>query len=197
MARSRDSVAQRERLSAATWTVLARDGATGLTLRAVAAEAGCTTGLVLHTFPDKQALLLHARDLLHERGRERADILDDGKRSPADVLTRFLMQSVALNEEGQSEARIWLGFLAAALGDEVLAERHRSGNHAFLDRTISLIDRAVPGLTDSEKTRRAITLSATVEGLNVLSTADPDYYTADAQQAALSDALRVALAPRP
>lgn len=67
MARSRDLVAQRERLSEATWSVLTERGLPGLTLRAVAERAGCTTGLVMHAFPTKESLLLHARDLLHAR----------------------------------------------------------------------------------------------------------------------------------
>lgn len=194
MARSRDNDAQRERLSAATWTVMARDGVNGLTLRAVAAEAGCTTGLVLHTFPDKRALLLHARDLLHSRGRDHADTIDDGSRDAGEVLHLFLLHSVALDQDRLDEARVWLGFLGAALSDEVLAERHRAGNHAFLERCTGLLLRAVDGIDEAEASERAVMLSAAVEGLNTLATADPEYYDAARQRRVIDTAYTAATA---
>ncbi|MGO2660458.1 TetR/AcrR family transcriptional regulator [Mycetocola reblochoni] len=202
MTRTRDDD-RRERLSAATWTVLARDGVSGLTLRAVAAEAGCTTGLVLHAFADKRALLLHARELLHSRGTSHADALDDGTRGPADVLRLFLLRSVDAGpgeDDGtdrNEDARVWLGFLAASLSDPVLAERHRQGNHAFLGRCAALIGRALPELGERECEERALALSATVEGLNTLSTADPDRYDRRVRRSAVDGAIRTALAPRP
>ena len=61
MSRTADRSAQGEALSRAVWSVLAGQGLERLTVRAVAAAAGCTTGLVMHRFPNRQALLLHAR----------------------------------------------------------------------------------------------------------------------------------------
>src|SRR5438045_2417986 len=72
MARQRDVEGHRARLSAAAWAVLAERGLAGLTVRAVAERAGCSTGLVMHTFPDKRALLRHARELLHRRTADAA-----------------------------------------------------------------------------------------------------------------------------
>ncbi|MGL3200357.1 MULTISPECIES: TetR family transcriptional regulator, partial [Curtobacterium] len=83
MPRIRDDAAHRARLSDAVFTTLAELGPTGLTLRAVAERAGCTTGLVLHTFPDKRALLLHAREVLHERTRARAEASEASAPDPA------------------------------------------------------------------------------------------------------------------
>ncbi|WP_234042559.1 TetR/AcrR family transcriptional regulator [Streptomyces marianii] len=42
-------------------------GFAGLTLRAVAAELGATTGLLTHYFSTKQALVEHGLDLLEQR----------------------------------------------------------------------------------------------------------------------------------
>ena len=50
-----------EALPRAVWAVLAHQGLEKLTVRAVAAAARCTTGLVMHRFPNRRALLLHAR----------------------------------------------------------------------------------------------------------------------------------------
>ena len=60
MSRTADPAAQHERLSRAVWEVLAGQGIERLTLRSVAAAAGCTTGLVMHRFPNRRALLRHA-----------------------------------------------------------------------------------------------------------------------------------------
>nr|BFF15072.1 hypothetical protein GCM10025699_63750 [Microbacterium flavescens] len=90
MPRTRDTSETRRRLSEAVFTTLAELGPTGLTLRAVAERAGCTTGLVLHTFRDKQALLLHARDVLHERTRIRSDALEAAASGPVEALSAVL-----------------------------------------------------------------------------------------------------------
>ncbi|PPK95360.1 AcrR family transcriptional regulator [Kineococcus xinjiangensis] len=189
MARQRDLTAHQERISAATWSVLAEAGLPGLTLRAVAARAGCSTGLLLHTFPDKRALLLHARDLLHQRTAARADALEATGAAPEEVLRALLHQAVALGPEQHEEARVWIGFLAAALAEPELAERHVRGNRSFLRRTTRLLAACRLDWDPARCTRAATGLVALVEGLNVLAAADPATYSPDAQRHALDDAL--------
>ena len=64
MPRQVDHDERRQELSTAVWRVVSERGLDGLTLRSVAAAAGCTTGLVAHYFADKNALLTHARDVM-------------------------------------------------------------------------------------------------------------------------------------
>ncbi|WP_345711777.1 TetR/AcrR family transcriptional regulator, partial [Kineococcus glutinatus] len=193
MARQRDAAGHRQRLSAATWAVLADDGLAGLTLRAVAARAGCSTGLVLHTFPDKRALLLHARDLLHERTAARADALEAGGGTPGEVLRAVLHQAAALTPDRHEEARVWVGFLAAALSDPALAERHVRNNRRFLARVERLLTTCRPAWDAGHRTGAAVQLVALVEGSALLAAADPETYSADAQRAALGAGLVAAL----
>src|SRR3954465_3117526 len=117
MPKQRDVQAQRDLLSNATWQVLADDGLPGLTLRAVAERAGCTTGLVMHTFPTKKALLLHARDLLYERTAVGARGAEAAGAAPAGGWTAVPGQAVDLPHGHHEESRVWVGFLAAALAD--------------------------------------------------------------------------------
>jgi len=187
MPRTRDLDEQRLRISEAVWSELAEHGNAGFTLRGVAARAGCTTGLVLHTFADKRALLLHARDLLHERTRARIEAIEAAASTPHDALRESLMQAVALTPEGLSEARVWVAFLAAAIDDEQLAERHRSGNRVFVAR----VERLLGDLPDVHA--RALTLVSTIEGVNALATGDPELYSPDAQRAIVDRALAAAL----
>jgi AcrR family transcriptional regulator len=189
MPKQRDVRAQRELLSNATWQVLAEDGLPGLTLRAVAERAGCTTGLVMHTFPTKKALLLHARDLLYERTAARADAAEAASADAAGALTAVLGQAVDLPHGHHEESRVWVGFLAAALADEDLADRHRAANHSFLARIRRLVAAVRPEWTDDRLELATKGLVALVEGLNVLAAADPRAYPARLQRDALAKAL--------
>ncbi|WP_432492612.1 TetR family transcriptional regulator C-terminal domain-containing protein [Kineococcus auxinigenes] len=192
MPRRRDVDEQRERLSAATWSVLAEHGLAGLTLRAVAERAGCTTGLLMHTFADKRALLLHARALLHERAARSAEAAEAGTTDPAGRLRAVLHQAACLTPAKREDARVWLAFLAAAAADEELAAAHREGNRVFVRRVERLLGEAHPGLPRARRAARARGLVALVEGLNSLAAVDPATYPARAQAAAIDDAVQAA-----
>lgn len=189
MASRRDRVDQRQRLSAATWSVLAERGLPGLTLRAVAERAGCTTGMVLHTFADKQALLVHARELLHQRTGQRADAVQAAADTPSAALRAVLLHAAAPTTERQEEARVWVGFLAAALADPVLAELHRGYNRRFVDRVRGLVAAVRPDWTAADCSSTATGLVALAEGLNTLTAIDPATYSGATQRVALDAAL--------
>lgn len=189
MARSRDLPAQQQRLSAATWAVLARDGLTGLTVRAVAEHAGCTTGLVMHAFPDKRALLRHARELLHQRTAERADRAEAKAANPEARLRAVLHQAALLTEDKRDEARVWLAYTAAAVADEELAQLHRAHNRAFVARIDRLLIEARPQLNAPERQDTATALVALVEGLNTLAVLDRSTYRPRRRRQAIEEAL--------
>ena len=189
MARRRDLADQQQRLSAATWSVLAERGLPGLTLRAVAERAGCTTGMVLHTFADKQALLVHARELLHRRTGQRADAAQAAADTPIAALRAVLLQAASPTEEKREEARVWVGFLAAALADPVLADLHRGYNRRFVDRVRGLVAAARPDWRPIDCATTSTTLVALVEGLNALASVDPHTYPEQAQRQAIDTAL--------
>ncbi|GAA0376637.1 TetR/AcrR family transcriptional regulator [Micromonospora gifhornensis] len=189
MARRRDLADQQQRLSAATWSVLAERGLPGLTLRAVAERAGCTTGMVLHTFADKQALLVHARELLHRRTGQRADAAQAAADTPRAALRAVLWQAASPTEEKREEARVWVGFLAAALADPVLADLHRSYNRRFVDRVAALVAAVRPDRPPADCRATATSLVALVEGLNALAAVDPATYSDQAQRNAIDTAL--------
>lgn len=190
MARTKDPEAQ-ARISQAVWEVLGEHGPQGLTLRAVADRAGCTTGLVLHRFPDKRALLLHARDLLHERTAERTNELEATATTPTSALRAVLEHALSMSAVARQESRVWLGYLAAALDDDVLAERHRTGHRVFVERTRRLVGAIRPELGPADVVATSTILVGFVEGVNTLSTADADRYDESAQRAALDRLLVV------
>ncbi|MDQ4503433.1 TetR/AcrR family transcriptional regulator [Sinomonas sp. ASV322] len=189
MARTRDVEGQRARLSAATWQVLAEGGLSALTLRAVAERAGCTTGLVLHAFPNKRALLLHARQLLHERANSRADAIETRGGEPRAVLRDVLLAMLTTTAEGHDEARVWVSFLVECIGDRELCEVHVAGNRFFLERVTRLVQACRPRLNADAARTAAVQLVGLMDGLNTLSVADPESYSPDRQRAALDAAI--------
>ena len=197
MPKQRDVQAQRELLSNAVWQVLAEDGLPGLTLRAVAERAGCTTGLVMHAFPAKKALLLHARDLLYARTAVRADAAEAASGDAFGALAAVLGLALDLPHGHHEESRVWVGFLAAALADEDLAERHRVANHSFLARIRRLVAACRPEWTDERLELTTKSLVGLVEGLNVLAAADPAAYPAPLQKQALAAALKDVVSGKP
>lgn len=197
MARQRDLSAQQERLSEATWSVLTESGLTGLTIRAVAERAGCTTGLVMHAFPTKEALLLHARDLLYDRTAVRADAVETAAATPREALLAVLLNAVSLDARSDEEARVWVSFLAASLADPVLAARHTAGNRSFLARVTRLLAATRPDWPESRVVAQAVGLVALAEGLNTLGSVDGGTYPAAIQRRTMTEALTQALAMAP
>ena len=193
MPRRRDVDGQRAALSAATWAVLAEQGLAGLTLRAVAERAGCSTGLVLHAFPDKRALLVHARELLHRRSAERADAAEAAGAAagedPWEVLRAVLVQALVVDERTREDARVWTGFLAAAVADPELAALHAAHHLVFVRRVERLLARCRPDLPPGPRTDEAVALVALVEGVTALAGVDPQTYSARRQRAAVDLAL--------
>ncbi|GIF36596.1 TetR family transcriptional regulator [Actinoplanes xinjiangensis] len=160
-------------MSRAVWSVLAEQGLERLTVRAVAAAAGCTTGLVMHRFPNRQALLLHARELLHRVTRARVEALEAEAGSPRAALRAVLLQGMALDEQTRQEAIVWMGFLAAAVTDDELIAEHRRNNRAWRERVERLTAAAAPEWTAGRVATVALALIAMTEGVAVYAAADP------------------------
>ncbi|GAA2736732.1 TetR/AcrR family transcriptional regulator [Actinocorallia aurantiaca] len=113
-----DHEARRRDVSEAVWQVMAARGFAGLTLRAVAAELGATTGLLTHYFPTKRALVEYALDLLEQRTLSRPR-RDSGKGLAA--LRDGLLDILPLTPEAADSNRIWVSSWDAALSDPDLS----------------------------------------------------------------------------
>lgn len=197
MSRPRNLADQRQRLCEATWSVLTERGLPGLTIRAVAERAGCTTGLVMHAFPTKEALLLHARDLLHSRTGEQLDAAEAAADSPDEVLRAVMLDAMSLDDVSVDEARVWISYLAAALADPTLADRHVTGNRRLIARVTRLVHACRPTWPADRARSEALALISLADGANTLSTLDPDTYSPVAQRRMMTDAIDRMLASDP
>jgi AcrR family transcriptional regulator len=189
MARTADRTAQEAQLSRAVWDVLAHQGIERLTIRAVAAAAGCTTGLVMHAYPNRRALLRHARQLLHERTRERVETLEAEAADARTALRAVLAQGLALDDEAAGESIVWMGFLAAAVGDEQLMSLHHANNRVWRERVGRLVEAVAPNWPQERVTATAFALMAMAEGAAALASTDPDAYPPATQLAMLDTTL--------
>ncbi|GAA0416819.1 TetR/AcrR family transcriptional regulator [Actinoplanes campanulatus] len=189
MSRTADRSAQGEALSRAVWSVLAEQGLERLTVRAVAAAAGCTTGLVMHRFPNRRALLLHARQLLHRVTRERVETLEAAAGTPRAALRAVLHQGMAVDERTRQEAVVWIGFLAGAVADDKLIAEHRRNNRAWRERVERLTAAAAPEWSAERVATVALALIAMTEGMAAYAAADPGAFPAADQERMLDAAL--------
>lgn len=116
-----DHASRRRDLAEAVWRVLAAGGFPALSLRAVAAEMGATTGLVTHYFASRDELVDHALELLHERTDASLGAVDlpPGRAS----LRARLLAVLPTTPEGAELSRIWVGFWGLALVDTTLGAR--------------------------------------------------------------------------
>ncbi|MFG2908353.1 TetR/AcrR family transcriptional regulator [Kitasatospora sp. NPDC048286] len=128
-----DHDARRSEVSEGVWRVLSSRGFEGLTLRAVAAELGASTGLLTHYFPNKRALLSHALEELDRRSlaRPRRTEPADGGPPPSGLarVRASLLDVLPLDDEAAADNRIWVGSWDHALADPELADAH-AGRYA-------------------------------------------------------------------
>lgn len=186
-----DHEARRADVSEAVWRVLAAKGLGALTLRAVAAEMGASTGLLTHYFPTKRALVRHALAVAEERtaGRARRTPEADGLAA----LRAALLDVLPLTPEGAAMNRVWVGSWDASLADPEL----RSAELARLERWRGRLRAHV---TDAQKRGElpaaadpdelAASAAAFTHGLVVHALVDPAGFPPERQTALLADYLR-------
>lgn len=183
-----DHEARRAELAGAVWRVLARAGFAGLSLRAVAAEVGATTGLVTHYFPSRAALVRHALDLLHERTDAHLAPLAEGLEGYAALRTRL---HGLLADDGLELSRIWVGFWGPALADPALRDLEAARYDRWRATLGPLVDRAIEnGDLAGEAGVVVDVLTSLTHGLVVQALVDPGAFPparrADALEAALA-----------
>lgn len=183
-----DHEARRRDVSEAVWQVMATRGFAGLTLRAVAAELGATTGLLTHYFPTKRALLEHALDLLEQRtvSRPRRDA-GTGLAALRDALLDIL----PLTSGATDSNRIWVSSWDAALSDPALstdyARKYAQGRDRLTERVAAAQERGE--LPPGDPAHIAVGAQSFVLGLVVQALFDPAAFPPQRQVELLDDYL--------
>ncbi|GHE95124.1 TetR family transcriptional regulator [Streptomyces griseoluteus] len=177
-----DHDARREDVSRAVWQVLADKGFGGLTLRAVAAAMGVSTGMLMHYFPTKRALITHALDLLETRtaGRPRRE-----RPAPGLATVRaMLLDILPLTPGDTARNRVWVSSWDLSLADDGLAAqqadrytRLRASLRPHLEAARELGELSA----HANPEQLAATAVAFTHGLVVQALFDPGRFPEDAQ----------------
>ena len=168
-----------DELLEATCRVVAREGAHGLRMSAVAHQAGVSSALLHYYFATKAELLARAFSWAEERVRERVDAELDGLDSAAEKLERLLVLYVEDDLVFRDNWVLWNELWSSALFDADLRPAIEAGYRRWVERIETLLaegrdDGSVP--TSVDPAAAAARLAATVDGLGsqvVLEMTDP------------------------
>jgi len=104
---------QRVKFAEAAMSLIARDGLEGVTMRAVAAEAGLSYGSLFHYFSSKDELLMHA--VRHSTSLQTKRINEyTSKYSGLKALEHLLCDDAIITESTRDDWMVWLTFLYKA-----------------------------------------------------------------------------------
>jgi AcrR family transcriptional regulator len=124
MTTKRDKIGERRaEVARATWAVIARDGLDKASMRAIAQELGCSTGVLTHYFRDKEALLDFALAAIGDRLLEGAETDLAGPPSLAHILG-ILVEALPTTAESRLWWTVWLSFTVAALARDKQGRNH-------------------------------------------------------------------------
>ncbi len=168
-----DHEERRREIIAALWRVLARDGASGLSMRAVAAEAGVSKTGMAHYFDSQGQLLALAIEQSVATVTERIMRID---LATADLegAAQALLAMIPDTPRRTRQSEVWLMLLAQARNhpsvSTVLHDLNALVRHAITEILTSLDDR---GLISCDIDTEAAILHAIIDGASVLRITDP------------------------
>ncbi|MEU4694241.1 TetR/AcrR family transcriptional regulator [Actinoplanes sp. NPDC023714] len=161
-----DHEERRRELAGAVWRVITRDGVAAVSIRAVAAESGWSSGALRHYFATRDELLAFACEQVLTRVTERITGLGPAS-EPIDAVRRLLLETMPLDEERHIEASITFAFLALGLGDPALAAVQRKILIEMAGLCRDVVGYLRPDLTPEEQLSQARRLNAVIDGLSV------------------------------
>lgn len=121
---------RREAVVHAAWRVAARDGLAAVTIRAIAKEIGYTTGIVMHHFPTKEAIIEEMIERLYKGLR--AIYLGAMNGAPtAERLERLLLSALPLEPNLAFGWKLSVVLQGEAVRSSKIAGLHRSYYRLF------------------------------------------------------------------
>lgn len=168
---------RREDLVAATLLLVGEGGAEAATLRAIAARAGVTAGLIRHYFGSKEDLLRAAfLDMMTRMTAESGAGLDDAPPDPAARLAAFVAGSLRPPVVDGHRVVLWAGFLHLVRRDRAMRDVHEMTYHAYRSRLEGLIA-DLPRTASAARNRAdSIACNAIIDGLWMEGSILPDTF---------------------
>ena len=191
-----DLAERRSTIIDAVLHVLGERGADGVTVRAVAQQAGLSAGLLHHYFPAGKAELLHAAvTAAVGRGTERMlAVLDDARGLAA--VRAVAWELLPVVPQRRAEWSAWIALWGHLLTDADLRREQAERLDAWRALLASLLDQAVDDgelPPDLDTAAGALRLAAALDGLGLHALVQPDLLAPQRLQAEV-DALLAAVA---
>lgn len=172
--------------------LIAKLGVERVTVREVAAAAGCSTTVVSHYFRDKRELQLMAYRIATLRARRRieAELALDGP----DRLQRCIEAMLPLDEPRRRDWHVWFAFWGVAVSDpQFAAEQKLRARYSreLVERLLLAAPRAPESRGAPTSAQAAESLVAFVVGIAGQALFDPDLWPPARQSAVLRAELRL------
>ena len=176
-----DPDTRRASLIAATTRVLARDGAGGASVRAIALEAGASPGLVTHHFGGVDALIAATYAQVDAEVAIALDAAVEGAGDdPLARLRAYVAASFAPPIGTRDLLATWIAFWSLVIARPDIAALHDTGYARFRARLEKLL--ADCGVAAGERRSAAIAITALVDGLWLELCLSPGVLTTDEAQ---------------
>lgn len=169
MARIVDEEEKRLEVAQAAYHVIARDGLAGATMRSIAQEAGCSTGMVVHYFRTKQDVLLQAQSYATSQVRDRLVRHETDLQGMA-LLRATIYEVLPVDERRRSNWSIWMSFWQACPAPEAFLKEQLARVAEWHDRLGQVLSQAVEAgeiSPDLDIRLEVEMLAAFIEGLAV------------------------------
>lgn len=174
-----DAEQRRTELADAAARVIARAGLDGASLRSVAAEAGWTTGALVHYFANKRELLAFTLQTSLERRRSRH--ADRTALPTAEALRLTLSEGLPVDDDTRLHWAVTLAFAAQAGTDPELAVIQRDAYRHFRHTVVSMLTE----IGHDDPVTEAERLIALLDGISIQAIFDPESWPPERQQRAL------------
>jgi AcrR family transcriptional regulator len=163
----RESVeTRRADLIAATHELVAAGGPEAATVRAIAARAGVTAGLIRHYFQSKDELTRAAyRALMDGMTAKGSDALEGVGAGPEERLAAFVTSSLRPPVMDPGAVVLWAGYMHKVRGDPELLAVHEDAYTRYRNVLQSLIAALPREVTEDRLRGEAIACNAVIDGL--------------------------------
>lgn len=171
---------RREALISATLDLVAEGGVMAATVRAIAARAGVTPGLIRHYFTGKEDLTRAAyRGLMDRMTAENLGVIRNAGADPAARLAAFVAASLRPPVVHAGRLGRWAAFIQMVRRDPAIREVHEATYLNYRDQLQGLIA-DLPGPRDEGDLRRlAIACNGVIDGLWLEGCALPESFPDD------------------
>ena len=169
MARIVDEEEKRLEVAQAAYHVIARDGLAGATMRSIAQEAGCSTGMVVHYFRTKQDVLLQAQTYAVSQVRDRLAEHETDLQGVA-LLRATIDEVLPVDQRRRSNWSIWMSFWQTCPTPEAFHTEQLARVAEWHDRLAQALSQAVEAgevRPDLDIRLEVEMLAAFIEGLAV------------------------------